>query len=375
MLPGARGALRSFGSPALTGAFESAVAEVGDWVREGTLARAAVRAVHRGAVVAERFWGHAADGAPLDEGTLFPFASLTKPALATALLRLAERGTFDLETPIGAHLPEAPHASRPVTAAQLLTHTGGFPEYVPGVIRLEETMAGVDEYVRAALAAGPAFAPGSRVLYSNAGYLVLGAVVERATGTRIADMLARETFAPAGMSTATLLPLARPGVRTARIELVREHGSRRTEIYNSPYFKRLGRADAGMFATLADVTRLMELYRLDGDGVLRAGNARDAIASKTAGVPGRYGPYEWESCDFGWGWEIRDGKSPHPTGPRTSPATFGHIGGAGVLAFCDPSRALTVVVHCCRDFADGWAKERPFLSRLATALVSAADAA
>jgi CubicO group peptidase (beta-lactamase class C family) len=153
------------------------------------------------------------------------------------------------------------------------------------------------------------------------------------------------------------------------VELGARAGDPRTEIYNSPYFKRLARADAGLFATPRDIARLMELYRRGGDGVLRPERARDAITSHTHGLPGRYGPYEWASCDFGWSWEIRNDKMPHPTGSRTSPRTFGHIGGSGVLAFCDPDRALTVVLHCCRDFADGWAAERPYFARVANAIV------
>jgi CubicO group peptidase (beta-lactamase class C family) len=146
----------------------------------------------------------------------------------------------------------------------------------------------------------------------------------------------------------------------------------RTEIWNSPYFKRLARADAGLFATPRDVAALLEMYRLEGRGVLSVQTARDAVTSHTHGMAGRYGPWTWESCDFGWSWEIKNGKSPHPTGGRTSPRTFGHIGGSGVLAFCDPERALTAVIHTCRDFSDGWAAERPYLTRVASALVAEA---
>jgi beta-lactamase class C len=353
--------------------FAAALDAIGGWVAEGTLARAAAVVLHRGAVAAERRWGDAADGAPLDADTLFPVASLTKPAVATAVLRLVERGELSLRLTIGEAIPDAPASTRAITVAQLLTHTGGFPEHVPGVGALEARMAPVEAYVRAALDGAPLFPPGTRVLYSNPGFQVLGAMLERATGAAVADLIERETLAPAGMTGSTLRPLARAGARTARVVLVRPHPSPRTEIYNSPYFKRLARADAGLFAPLRDVARLMELYRLGGDGVLRPETALDALTSKTAGVPGRYGPYEWESCDFGWGWELRAGKSPHPTGARTSGRTFGHIGGAGVLAFCDPERALTVVLHCCRDFSDGWAKNRPYLTRVAGALVEASE--
>lgn len=352
---------------------DAALEPIGDWIGDGVIARAAAVVLHDGSVIAERFWGDAADGRPLDADTLFPFASLTKPSLATAILRLAERGELSLDLALGRVLPGAPAVTREITIAQLLTHVAGFPEHVPGTAALEAARAPREAYVDAALGGGLAFAPGTRVLYSNAGFQVLGAIVERATRTAVADLLERESFAPLGMRSATLRPLARPGARMARVELGGRGGDPRTEIYNSPYFKRLARADAGLFATPRDVARLLETYRLDGLGALAPPTARDAITSHTHGIPGRYGPYEWASCDFGWSWEIRDGKSPHPTGTRTSPRAFGHIGGSGVLAFCDPDRRLTVVIHTCRDFSDGWAAARPYLTRLASALVEAAD--
>lgn len=355
--------------------FGAALEPIPEWMADGVIARAAAVVLHRGAVVAERYWGTAADGGALDDATLLPFASLTKPSLMTALLRLVDRGTFSLSRTLGEVLPGARDALGAISVEQLLTHTAGFPEFVPGVAALEARGAPLEEYVRATLAGGVLFGPGTRVLYSNAGFLVLGALVEAVTGTAIPALLSRETFLPLGMTSTTLLPLARPGARMARVELGAERGSARTEIYNSAYFKRLGRADAGLFATPRDVARLLEAYRRDGAGVVSAALAREAITSRTQGLPGRYGPYEWASCDFGWSWEIRGDKSPHPTGPRTSPATFGHIGGSGALAFCDPARELSVVLHTLRDFSDGWAAERPYLTRVATGLVEAADGA
>jgi CubicO group peptidase (beta-lactamase class C family) len=353
--------------------FSSTLDPVTNWISEGIIARAAAVVLHDGNVVAERYWGSAADGGAIDADTLLPFASLTKPALATVALRLVERGVLTLDLTLGEVIADAPAAVRGISVAQLLTHSSGFPEHVPGTAALEARRAPVSDYVRATLEAELMFAPGTRVLYSNAGFQVLGAIVELVAGVPVPEVMEREVFAPVGMMRATMRPLARPGARVARTELGARAGDPATDIYNSPYFRRLGRADAGLFATPRDVAALLELYRQGGCGVLTVAMSQDAITSHTHGIPGKYGPYTWESCDFGWGWEVKNGKAPHPTGARTSARTFGHIGNAGALAFCDPERAISVVIHTLRDFGDGWAAERPYLARVAGALIDEAD--
>jgi beta-lactamase class C len=349
-----------------------ALAPIDEAIADGTLRRAAAVVLMGSALEGEKYWGDASDGQPVDADTLFPFASLTKPVVATAVLRLVERQALELDRSIGAAIPDAPLAVRKITIQQLLTHTAGFPETVPHFPQLEAKLAPLPDWIRAAIGASPAFPPGSRVLYSNAGFLVLGAMVEHISHAPLPSLLERDVLSPLGMSRSTLLPLSSPGARIAMVELPRSRSDPRTAIYNSPYFRRLGRADAGLFATARDIARLLECYRRQGAGVLGGELARSAVRSHTAGIPGRYGPWEWTSCDFGLGWEIRGTKSPHPTGARTSPETFGHTGGSGVLAFSDPRRGLTVVIHCCRDFSDGWAAQRPILSQIATRLVEMA---
>jgi CubicO group peptidase (beta-lactamase class C family) len=210
--------------------FADAIAPISEWVTEGTLDRAAAVVTHRGGVVAERCWGSAADGGALDAQTLLPFASLTKPALMTAILCLVERGALSFDLSIGDALAGALAHTRAITIANLLTHTAGFPEYVPGVNDLAARRAPVDDYVCATLDSPLLFEPGTRVLYSNAGFQVLGAMIERVTAVPLADLLEREVFTPLGMRSATLRPLARPGMRVARVQLGARGGHRATDL-------------------------------------------------------------------------------------------------------------------------------------------------
>jgi len=63
-----------------------------------------------------------------------------------------------------------------------------------------------------------------------------------------------------------------------------------------------------------------------------------------------------EPCDWGLGFELRDGKSPHWTGSRNSPATFGHFGGAGTFIWVDPERGAALACLTDREFGP-WAAE------------------
>lgn len=114
----------------------------------------------------------------------FRIASITKPFVAALVVKLSESGDLSLDDNLSRFLPEFPEASR-ITIRQLLSHTAGISDEVPvsarqpGFSRRDvETAQLVNEIAKRPLS----FAPGSDQSYSNAGYILLGAVIERVTG-------------------------------------------------------------------------------------------------------------------------------------------------------------------------------------------------
>ncbi|MFP5516231.1 MAG: serine hydrolase domain-containing protein [Alphaproteobacteria bacterium] len=137
--------------------------------------------------------------------------SLTKTILAAAVLRLAARGTIELDGPVERWLPELAGRPGAGTVAQLLMHRAGLPDYGgladyhAAVAAGSEPWSGDEYLARCGCAGGMDGPPVGSFAYSNIGYLLVGRLLERAGGAPLAEMLAREVFAPLGLSSAALL--------------------------------------------------------------------------------------------------------------------------------------------------------------------------
>jgi CubicO group peptidase (beta-lactamase class C family) len=126
--------------------------------------------------------GHIELGVPLQAGHVFRIASITKMFVAASVLKLAESGALSLDEPLARRLPEIREGAR-ISIRQVLNHTSGISDKAQESERLL-TSGAYNRFARlAAIGRRPLdFAPGSGWRYSNAGYIVLGALVERITG-------------------------------------------------------------------------------------------------------------------------------------------------------------------------------------------------
>ena len=147
-------------------------------------------------------------GVPITAKTRFRIASVSKQFTVTAALMLAHEGKLKLNDPPHKYIKEL--AALPVTIDQMMRNSSGLPDFLE-LLRLGGH--GLHVPVRAAdlLAACVRnrhlnFAPGSRFLYSNTNFLLLGIIVERLAGKKLGDFLAERIFAPLGMSHTMLAP-------------------------------------------------------------------------------------------------------------------------------------------------------------------------
>ncbi|HEX7296588.1 MAG TPA: serine hydrolase domain-containing protein, partial [Pyrinomonadaceae bacterium] len=140
---------------------------------------------------------------PNTPDTKFRLGSITKQFTATVILQLVEQGKIKLDGKLSDYLPEyRKDVGEKVTIHHLLTHTSGIPSYTsqPGFAEnVSRNPYKVDEFVKKYASGNLEFEPGSKFLYNNSGYFLLGAIIERVTGKRYEQVLRENIFDPLGM--------------------------------------------------------------------------------------------------------------------------------------------------------------------------------
>lgn len=231
-------------------------------------------------------------------------ASVTKVAAALAVWVAVEEEAVDLDEPAG------PEGS---TVRHLLAHASGLAFDRPAVLA----------------------APGTRRIYSNVGFDVLGDLVAAHTGIAFAEYLHEAVLAPLGMAASALEGSPAKDLRSTADDLARLAGE-------------LLRPTLVAAETLSLATSV----------------AFPGLAGVLPGV-GAFDPNDW-----GLGVEIKGSKHPHWAGARTAPATFGHFGGAGTFLWVDPTRDLACLGLSGREFGPWAMAAWPTLS---DAVVAAQD--
>lgn len=142
-------------------------------------------------------------GVPMRQEMVFNVGSLTKQFTAVAVLQLAEQGKLSLGDEITKYLPDYPTGGQKITVENLLTHTAGIPGSAPEAITSlqgRKDLVGLQEIIATFKNRPLDFTPGTRWSYSNNGYILLGAVIEKVSGLSYPAYLEKNIFKPAGMT-------------------------------------------------------------------------------------------------------------------------------------------------------------------------------
>ncbi len=346
-----------------------ALSRLDSWVAEGRSPGVAAVVVRRGGVVGRQFAGLADPAGDPDRQvtarTIFPLGSIAKPVAAVVLMRLVEAGEVLLDDPVARFVPEfGRFGKEPIRVRHLLSHTSGLPDSLPNNESLRKRREPLPAYVRSACRLEPSFVPGTRVLYSNPGVLMIAEVVERVYGQPFAEVAEQTIFRPFGLASMSYRPSPDAYSEIARLRL--PAGRKPTSWdSNSAYWRQLGAAWGGLFSTADDLARFGQLFldSLFGRPVLAAtpcepllspAAARAMARSQTEGIETASGdPEAW-----GFGWALPGHHAASWAGDLSSIATFGHIGASGAL-WVDPAAELVCVV-LTSDTTDWTSEHRRF---------------
>ena len=181
----------------------------------------AILVAHHGQILLSQAWGMADSAKQIRNtaDTQFCIGSMNKMFTSVAILQLVQQGKIALDRPIVSWWPDYPNrdlASR-VTIRELLSHTGGTGDiFTPEFEAHREEARTLADYVKLFGNRSVAFEPGTRMEYSNYGFILLGRIVELVSGESYDDYVRRHIFLPAGMTRTD----ARPESEHARLRAI-----------------------------------------------------------------------------------------------------------------------------------------------------------
>ena len=145
--------------------------------------------------------GRSSRRAPIGDDTLFGIGSVTKQFTAAATLLLAEQGKLSVDDKVAKYYPGLTRAND-ITILDLMNHVSGYPDYYPldFVDRRMLKPIAPDDLVRRYAGARLDFEPGTRWSYSNTGFVLLGRILEKASGQPLGSFLGEKIFTPLGMT-------------------------------------------------------------------------------------------------------------------------------------------------------------------------------
>jgi len=256
-----------------------------------------VLVARRGKVLLEKSWGLAEREAklPIGPATRFRIGSMNKMFTAVAVLQLVEAGKLSLGDTVGKLLPgyPDPKTAEQVTIRHLLTHTGGTGDiFGPDFEKHRATLKTHGDYVQLYGSRPPQGVPGAAFAYSNYGFVLLGAIIERVTGMTYYDFVQQRIFAPTGMTGTGSLPEAERVPERATGYLRRDGAW----VPNTETLPWRGSAAGGGYSTAEDLLRFAEALqggRLVASALL-AEAARDQIQGYGFGFgTAGQGPWRW----------------------------------------------------------------------------------
>lgn len=305
------------------------------------------------------------DRLPMMEDTIFDLASLTKVlATTTAVMQLVEEGRLGLGEPVAKYWPAfAQNGKEGITVDALLTHMSG----LRADLDLGQSWSGETAAAAHAAAERPVAAPGTRFLYSDINFIVLGELVRRISGEPLDAYAARHIFRPLGMADTGFRPSSALRPRIAPTDL--QDGVLRWGEDQDPTAHRMGgvAGHAGLFGTADDLALFARMLlnggSLHGTRILSPASVRRMTAARSLA----------DGVERGLGWDVA---SPYAAGQDAAfgPGSYGHTGYTGTSLWIDPKRGTYLIILTSRLHPGGRGDAKPLRQRVAQIVADAIPA-
>jgi len=292
--------------------------------------------------------------------TIFDLASLTKVvATTTAVMQLVQKGQLRVNDPVVKYLPEfGQNGKDDITVRQLLTHFSGLRDDID----LLPPWEGKETALRMAYAETPEYAPGSRFVYSDTNFIVLGALVERLSGMPLEQYCQKNIFVPLAMMHTRFLPPASWLPRIAPTEFD-EQGKMIRGVVHDPRSRRMAgvAGHAGLFSTADDLSRFV-LCLLNGGAPILSPSMVEKMTT----------PQQPPNAPVlrGFGWDI-DSPFSSNRGELLPVGSFGHTGFTGTSLWIDPTTRTFIILLTNAVHPHGKGSAVALRDKIATAVAAA----
>jgi serine-type D-Ala-D-Ala carboxypeptidase len=275
--------------------------------------------------------------------TIFDLASVSKVVATTAMaMILYERGLLDLDMPAIGAVPEfARKDSRKtdITFRMLLAHSSGVPAYEKLFLKAKSR----DDLLAAVFGVTLTADPGTRVEYSDIGFIILGVGLERIADQSLDQFCKREIFGRLGMARTLFNPPS--GWRASVAPTADDRSFRKRVIQGEVQDENasvLGgiAGHAGVFSTAEDVA-IFAHAMLSGGGPIARPETVALFTRRQSSPPGTSRALGWDTPS-----------TPSQSGKYFSPRSFGHLGYTGTSLWIDPEHELSVALITNRTWPD-----------------------
>lgn len=307
---------------------------------------ASIAITHQGKLVGLKAFGrftYELDSPEATTATVFDLASVTKVVATTSMaMILYERGLLDLDLPVMAAVAEfAGEDPRrdAVTLRMLLAHSSGLPAYEKLFLRANTR----DELLSAAFGVPLKSNPGAQAEYSDIGFIILGAALERIAEESLDHFCQHEVFGPLAMTHTAFNPPSswRVAIPPTANDQSFRHRVIQGEVQDENASVMGGVAGhAGVFATAEDLA-IFAHAMLDGGRPILRPETVALFTRRESSLPG---------VSRALGWDTPS--SPSQSGKYFSAAAFGHLGYTGTSLWVDPERQLSITLLTNRTWPD-----------------------